>query len=207
MSLVTCCPKCATTFKVVRDQLRISDGWVRCGRCGEVFDATLDLRGEPEQPVAPGPSPSLTIVASEEPPPKAERLRERWPASDMLSLSDEEGMAAHPLAPPPRPFQDIDLSLDTSPLLPPPLPPLPAKAVAPVRDAAKGGAPPAWAICRCARQRRSIPRPWCWRPANPRPVQGRHRHRHPWQRLEAPRFPVAAPRISGGVPQRGVPTP
>ena len=43
MSLVTRCPACTTTFKVVRDQLRISDGWVRCGRCTEVFDATLDL--------------------------------------------------------------------------------------------------------------------------------------------------------------------
>jgi len=43
MSLVTRCPACATTFKVVRDQLRISDGWVRCGRCSEVFDATIEL--------------------------------------------------------------------------------------------------------------------------------------------------------------------
>ena len=44
MSLVTRCPSCATAFKVVRDQLRLSDGWVRCGRCGEVFDAQSDLR-------------------------------------------------------------------------------------------------------------------------------------------------------------------
>lgn len=44
MSLVTRCPSCATPFKVVRDQLRISDGWVRCGRCSEVFDAMLDLQ-------------------------------------------------------------------------------------------------------------------------------------------------------------------
>ncbi|MBO9645890.1 MAG: DUF3426 domain-containing protein [Pseudacidovorax sp.] len=29
---------------MVRDQLRLSDGWVRCGRCGEVFDAQSDLR-------------------------------------------------------------------------------------------------------------------------------------------------------------------
>ncbi|MEJ8813599.1 zinc-ribbon and DUF3426 domain-containing protein [Variovorax ureilyticus] len=44
MSLVTRCPACATPFKVVRDQLRISDGWVRCGRCSQVFDATVDLQ-------------------------------------------------------------------------------------------------------------------------------------------------------------------
>ena len=43
MSLVTRCPACGTAFKVVRDQLRISDGWVRCGRCSEVFDAMPGL--------------------------------------------------------------------------------------------------------------------------------------------------------------------
>lgn len=54
MSLVTRCPACATTFKVVRDQLRISDGWVRCGRCSHVFDATLDLHEAPDSaPAAP----------------------------------------------------------------------------------------------------------------------------------------------------------
>ncbi|RQO42256.1 hypothetical protein DBV14_27530 [Variovorax sp. KBW07] len=55
MSLVTRCPACTTTFKVVRDQLRISDGWVRCGRCSHVFDATLDLHEAPDG--APGASP------------------------------------------------------------------------------------------------------------------------------------------------------
>lgn len=39
MSLITCCPSCGTKFRVVADQLRISEGWVRCGRCQEVFDA------------------------------------------------------------------------------------------------------------------------------------------------------------------------
>jgi len=31
-------------FKVVPDQLRISDGWVRCGQCDEVFDANAHLQ-------------------------------------------------------------------------------------------------------------------------------------------------------------------
>ena len=44
MSQITRCPSCATLFKVVPDQLRISDGWVRCGHCQEVFDATLSLQ-------------------------------------------------------------------------------------------------------------------------------------------------------------------
>jgi len=43
MSLVTRCPACHTGFKVVADQLRISSGWVRCGRCAEVFDGRAHL--------------------------------------------------------------------------------------------------------------------------------------------------------------------
>lgn len=31
-------------FKVVPDQLRVSDGWVRCGQCNEVFDANTHLQ-------------------------------------------------------------------------------------------------------------------------------------------------------------------
>ena len=34
-------------FRVVTDQLRISDGWVRCGRCSEVFDAREQLQPVP----------------------------------------------------------------------------------------------------------------------------------------------------------------
>ena len=44
MSLITRCPACATMFKVVPDQLRISEGWVRCGHCSEVFDAAAHLQ-------------------------------------------------------------------------------------------------------------------------------------------------------------------
>ncbi|HEY8050837.1 MAG TPA: DUF3426 domain-containing protein [Ramlibacter sp.] len=48
MGLITRCPACGTMFKVVADQLRISEGWVRCGHCAEIFDATADLRDEAE---------------------------------------------------------------------------------------------------------------------------------------------------------------
>ncbi|MBW4046787.1 MAG: DUF3426 domain-containing protein [Proteobacteria bacterium] len=39
MSLATRCPHCNTAFRLVRDQLLLSQGWVRCGRCGEAFNA------------------------------------------------------------------------------------------------------------------------------------------------------------------------
>ena len=44
MSLITRCPACGTMFKVVTDQLKVSQGWVRCGHCAEVFDASLYLQ-------------------------------------------------------------------------------------------------------------------------------------------------------------------
>lgn len=65
MSLATRCTACGTIFRVVLDQLKVSEGWVRCGRCHAVFDAQqglFDLEhdvppawneqapGEPEQP-------------------------------------------------------------------------------------------------------------------------------------------------------------
>lgn len=39
-------------FRVVPDQLRVSDGWVRCGQCDEVFDANLHLQEEAAEGIA-----------------------------------------------------------------------------------------------------------------------------------------------------------
>lgn len=64
MSQITCCPACGTKFKVVADQLRISEGWVRCGQCKEIFDATqhLELAAQalalPPEPASPPPQPA-----------------------------------------------------------------------------------------------------------------------------------------------------
>lgn len=43
MSLLTRCPACATVYKVVPDQLRISQGWVKCGQCGDIFNGSEHL--------------------------------------------------------------------------------------------------------------------------------------------------------------------
>jgi predicted Zn finger-like uncharacterized protein len=43
MSLLTQCPACQTYYRVVPDQLRISDGWVKCGNCSDIFDASAQL--------------------------------------------------------------------------------------------------------------------------------------------------------------------
>jgi len=43
MSLATRCSTCGTAFRIVQDQLKVSEGWVRCGRCNAVFNALEGL--------------------------------------------------------------------------------------------------------------------------------------------------------------------
>lgn len=69
MTLATRCPHCQTAFRVVRDQLRVSDGWVRCGQCSEVFDASAALLEWPEPPAAQWADEPSTLAAK---PPEAE---------------------------------------------------------------------------------------------------------------------------------------
>jgi predicted Zn finger-like uncharacterized protein len=64
MSLATRCTSCGTVFRVVQDQLKVSEGWVRCGRCNQVFNALeglfdleRDAPVESWQPPAVSPSP------------------------------------------------------------------------------------------------------------------------------------------------------
>ncbi len=74
MSMYTRCPHCDTVFRVTPQQLQVSSGQVRCGRCQEVFDAfsTLTSRlpsGKLEQPSAPaGPEQPLRREPYESPP-------------------------------------------------------------------------------------------------------------------------------------------
>lgn len=65
MSLATRCTACGTVFRVVQDQLKISEGWVRCGRCKEVFNALeglFDLDREAPPPWNPPVPASSTTV-------------------------------------------------------------------------------------------------------------------------------------------------
>ncbi len=57
MSLATRCVACGTVFRVVQDQLKVSEGWVRCGRCGSVFSA-LEGLFDLERDAAPTWTPS-----------------------------------------------------------------------------------------------------------------------------------------------------
>jgi predicted Zn finger-like uncharacterized protein len=64
MSLKTRCPACDTVFKIVPDQLKVSKGWVRCGRCAEVFDAAAHAAAPDEANPWPKTSPPETAVQS-----------------------------------------------------------------------------------------------------------------------------------------------
>lgn len=60
--LATRCPACGTVFRVVQDQLRVSEGWVRCGRCTQVFNAADALLE-----IEPGASAVDAGAVAEEP--------------------------------------------------------------------------------------------------------------------------------------------
>lgn len=64
MSLTTRCPSCQTVFKVVPDQLRIANGWVRCGQCQAAFDAQAALLEE-------APTTAADVTTHSEPAPDA----------------------------------------------------------------------------------------------------------------------------------------
>ncbi|HEY8876803.1 MAG TPA: zinc-ribbon and DUF3426 domain-containing protein [Roseateles sp.] len=80
MSLATRCTACGTIFRIVEDQLRVSDGWVRCGRCAEIFDARemlFDIERDapppwpPQYAPAAAPEPALPPPPPPPPPPPA----------------------------------------------------------------------------------------------------------------------------------------
>lgn len=111
--LATRCPACSTVFRVVPDQLRVSEGWVRCGRCAEVFDATQSLvdldtgaprrwSGEPLRRAAPA-SPATAAEAVTPIPPAAAESRHDTDATAAPrpdSSFDPAGPGLAPLAPP-----------------------------------------------------------------------------------------------------------
>ncbi len=84
MSQVTRCPSCGTRFKVVADQLRISQGWVRCGMCQSVFDASQELQSVPDELLQPeaADAPQRPAVQEVQPTEAGEQRTPVWPQQD-----------------------------------------------------------------------------------------------------------------------------
>jgi predicted Zn finger-like uncharacterized protein len=108
MILATRCPACGTAFRVVEDQLRASEGWVRCGRCEEVFNGRDDLfevdaAASPPadadfaaSALAAGPTDTVDLDLPDLDPEAAQ-----WPAVQWPAGSDEaENPVANPFAEP-----------------------------------------------------------------------------------------------------------
>jgi predicted Zn finger-like uncharacterized protein len=95
MSLITRCPACGTMFKVVPDQLRISEGWVRCGHCAEVFDAAAHLqRPQAQQAPAsatPASAPAEPAAFDQELEPEPEPAFEAAPTLASQAEADSAG--------------------------------------------------------------------------------------------------------------------
>jgi predicted Zn finger-like uncharacterized protein len=138
MSLTTRCPACGTRFRVVPDQLKISDGWVRCGHCADVFDATLHLSAWVPPPPAAEPEPELAsepeIPPVPQPDPPSVETADDNPISDFQAAL--QAFASQSSSPPQPPGLDLDLSseLPPEPAPVPPVPPPPAEPERPAHD-------------------------------------------------------------------------
>ncbi len=119
MRQTTRCPSCATLFKVVPDQLRISDGWVRCGQCREVFDATLSMQEDavpvpmpvPMPMPVPVPAPAPSDLVSAPPAAPAASLDQTTPEALLATALSTEVLTDPPAseaAPVPLPMASAD---------------------------------------------------------------------------------------------------
>src|SRR5579871_153635 len=85
--MYTQCPKCETVFKMSAEVLRTAGGQVRCGQCGEVFNALARL--------AEDANAFATVESPLEMEARANRILESPPAStppaQPLAPGDEEG--------------------------------------------------------------------------------------------------------------------
>jgi predicted Zn finger-like uncharacterized protein len=99
--MFTVCPKCALTLVVTAADLRVAQGYVRCGRCSSVFNALAQLsdeRGAARAAEAaasePEPEPEPEPEAEPEPEPQPEPVPPPPPARAALPppAAQEEGI-------------------------------------------------------------------------------------------------------------------
>src|SRR4029078_12116457 len=90
--MFTVCPKCALTLVVTAQDLRVAQGYVRCGRCSNVFNAIVGLtddRGALGSGAQSAATPSIIR--------KERSISEDEPPADPLSQTGEsEAIYAEP---------------------------------------------------------------------------------------------------------------
>lgn len=119
MRLITRCPACGTTYKVVPDQLKIAQGRLRCGQCQHVFDSTgvvlawpdADASSSPHQEgVAEGTGERLVLDT-------LLKQEDRSPTDPVMTAvaSFEEALSTFkPLTPPPAPSVAVPAAVGES---------------------------------------------------------------------------------------------
>jgi predicted Zn finger-like uncharacterized protein len=110
MNLITTCPSCLSQYSVSPETLRIADGWVGCGQCGYVYDATKTLKNVPvlrqdphvleagaaDTPAPPGP-------AMDPPPPPAKTVAHVQQDLEVLPQREPHAPLAEPESQEPLP--------------------------------------------------------------------------------------------------------
>src|ERR1700732_5033999 len=81
--MFTVCPKCALTLVVTAEDLRVAQGYVRCGRCSSVFNALARLTEEGQTSEEGAETAPPAPAASQTPPPAP-------PDAPPQSVTDEE---------------------------------------------------------------------------------------------------------------------
>ncbi len=152
--MFTQCSKCETIFKLSADTLRSAGGQVRCGRCGEVFNALSRLAEDPSAFTVGESALELEVRADQilgGPPPPAERAGAARP--DVESLDSPGVQIAHleiqdwsePDAPQ-QPDQMLEFTLPPGELdrifVESKTPPIRIAELLPPADTGAGGAPP-----------------------------------------------------------------
>ena len=93
--MFTVCPKCALTLVVTAADLRVAQGYVRCGRCSSVFNALARLserqaaEADPAAGTAAAPAPAPTPSAQPPAPPEEPDAGEPAAAGTLEALPDE----------------------------------------------------------------------------------------------------------------------
>jgi predicted Zn finger-like uncharacterized protein len=131
--MFTVCPKCALTLVVTAQDLRVAQGYVRCGRCSNVFNAIVGLTDDRGALTNSGsPSTATTSIIR-----KAPSISDDEPASDPLSQTGEsEAIYAEPDAEEVK-FQEVFSEPARTPAPPPP-----ARAQGPISFVAPPPGPP-----------------------------------------------------------------
>jgi predicted Zn finger-like uncharacterized protein len=101
-------------FKVVPDQLRVSQGWVRCGQCDEVFDANAHMRNvaqetSPETAPAPLAASLIEVGQRSDQPVTHERVQEQSPSHEANRYDWSGVLESDSADPPSEPLNDAFL--------------------------------------------------------------------------------------------------